>query len=158
MSWSFFMLRRSWLISSLSASLAALGCESTGAVDLRGAELLVRSDKPSYSLAVDHAARPTLINQGPAPIYAPMNEYVYVEQWSENGWINRTAWFAVDGSTPTLTIAPGDSLTAPAMDFSYVDGRAGTYRFIFEVAYDPHGRHLVAEEDRASEPFQLTRE
>jgi hypothetical protein len=149
-----FKLYSSWL--SITLVSAAAGCGSSEPSELRLAELLVRTDKPSYSLAVDYGARPTLINRSSFPIYAPMNEYVYVEQWSDNGWVNRTPWFAVDGSSLSFPVAPGDSLTGPEMSFGYVNNRAGFYRFVFEVALDPHGRMLVPEEERASETFEVT--
>jgi len=133
-----------------------VGCGSNGPSDLPVADLLIRTDKPVYSLAQDQAAQPTLVNQGTVPIYAPMNEYVYVEQWSGEDWINRIPWFVVDGHGPSFPIAAGDSLAAPPMDFEYVNNRAGIYRFVFEVALDPSGRHLVPEADRASQPFELT--
>lgn len=133
-----------------------LGCGSSEPSDLQLAQLLIRTDKPVYSLAQDRAAQPTLVNQGTVPIYAPMNEYVYVEQWTGEEWINRTSWFVVDGDGTSFPIAPGDSLAALPMDFAYVNNRAGIYRFVFEVALDPNGRHLVPEADRVSQPFELT--
>jgi hypothetical protein len=132
------------------------GCSSGGPSDLPVADLLVRTDKRVYSLPADQAAQPTLVNQGTVPIYAPMNEYVYVERWSGQDWINRMPWFVVDGHGPTFPIAPGDSLAALPMDFEYVNNRAGIYRFVFEVALDPNGRHLVPEADRVSQPFEIT--
>lgn len=134
----------------------AMGCGSSGPTEIRLADLVVRSDKATYSLDRDPGARATLVNRGLVRVYAPMNEYVYVEQLSENGWINRQTWFAVDGNGVSFPVAPGDSLSAPAMSFGYVNRRAGTYRFVFEVAFDSLGRHLVPEEDRVSEPFEVT--
>jgi hypothetical protein len=144
---------RRWLLPAIAA---AAGCGPSGPTDLQVPDLLVRTDKTAYSLAVDRAARPTLVNQGTVSIYAPMNEYVFVEQWTGEEWINRTPWFTVDGYGISLPIAPGDSLTAPPMDFDYVNNRAGIYRFVFEVALDPKGRRLVAEADRVSLPFEVT--
>jgi predicted small lipoprotein YifL len=135
---------------------ALAGCGSSGPSDLPVADLLVRTDKPAYSLAVDQAAQPILVNQGTVSIYAPMNEYVYIEQWTGQEWINRTSWFTVDGYGTSLPIAPGDSLAALPMDFGYVNNRAGIYRFVFEVALDPNGRNLVPEADRVSQPFEVT--
>jgi hypothetical protein len=140
----------------LSATIALAGCGSSEPSDLQVADLLVRTDKPSYSLELDQAAQPTLVNQGTVSIYAPMNEYVYVEQWTGYEWINRTPWFTVDGIGVSFPVAPGDSLSALPMDFGYVNNRAGIYRFVFEVALDPHGRHLVPEAERASQAFELT--
>jgi hypothetical protein len=145
---------RLWLFPAIAA---AAGCGSSGPGDLDVPGLLVRTDKRVYSLAVDREARITLVNQGPVTIYAPMNEYVYVEQWDGDEWINRRPWFAVDGVGISFPVVPGDSL-AEAMDFRYVNNQAGTYRFLFEVALDPRGRRLVPEADRASEPFELTGE
>jgi hypothetical protein len=135
---------------------ALAGCDSTEPSELDAPALLVQTDKPVYSLSVDVEARVTLINQGSVRIYAPMNEYVYVEQWSDNGWINRTPWFVIDGIGPSFPVAPGDSLTSPPMSFNYVNRRAGTYRFVFNVALDRLGRHLVPEQQRVSEPFMVT--
>ena len=142
----------------ITTVLAVMSCGTTGPNDLRMAQLLVRTDKPAYSLALDRAARATLVNQGSISIYAPMNEYVYVEQWSGDRWINRLPWFAVDGNGVSFTIAPGDSLAALPMDFGYINNRAGVYRFVFEVALDPEGRHLLPEAERVSPPFELTSE
>jgi hypothetical protein len=105
---------------------------------------------------VDEAAQPTLVNLGTVPIYAPMNEYVYVERWSGENWIDRIPWFVVDGNGASFPIAPGDSLAALPMDFDYINNLAGIYRFVFEVALDPNGRHLVPEADRVSQPFEIT--
>jgi hypothetical protein len=44
------------------------------------------------------------------------------------------------------------------MDFDYVNNRAGLYRFVFVVALDPDGRHLLPEIERVSPPFELTSE
>jgi hypothetical protein len=142
----------------VTAIFALAACGTTGPGNIGVAELLVRTDKPAYSLAVDRAATATLFNQGPVSIYAPMNEYVYVERWSGNGWIDRTPWFAVDGTGLSFPIGPGDSLAALPMDFGYVNNRAGVYRFVFEVALDPNGRQLLPESQRVSQPFELTRQ
>jgi hypothetical protein len=153
------MLRPTSLSHLLWAFLALTGIVGCEPVEPNGdgvAELLVRTDKPAYSLAVDRAATATLFNQGRSPIYAPMNEYVYVEQWSENGWINRSPWFVIDGTEVSFPIAPGDSLVALPMNFGYVNNRAGVYRFVFEVALDPFGRRLVPEDQRVSEPFEVS--
>jgi hypothetical protein len=144
------------LLPALLAVTALAGCGSTDPSDLGAPALLVKTDKLVYSLSVDVEAHVTLINHGSVRIYAPMNEYVYVEQWSDNGWINRSPWFVVDGIGPSFPVAPGDSLTSPPMSFAYVNRRAGTYRFVFEVALDRLGRHLVPEEQRVSEPFMVT--
>jgi len=138
------------------ASTALTGCGSTGPSGVPAPDLLVTTDKSTYSLAVDVEANVTLINQGPLQIYAPMGEYVYVEQWSDNGWINRRPWFVVDGYGPSFPVAPGDSLTSPAMSFGYVNRMAGTYRFVFQVALDRFGRQPVPESERVSEPFIVT--
>ena len=150
------MLRPGRLIPALFALTAAAGCGSTGPSALATPDLLVTTDKTVYTLAVDVQAQVTLINRGPMHIYAPMNEYVFVEQWSENGWINRRPWFAIDGSTLSLPVAPGDSLTSPPMSFGYVNRRAGTYRFVFDLALDRLGRRLIPEEHRVSQPFDVT--
>lgn len=144
------------LLPALLLVTALSGCSSTGPSALGAPKLLVKTDKSTYSLSLDLEAQVTLINQGPVQIYAPMNEYVYVEQWSDNRWINRRPWFAIDGSTPSFPVAPGDSLTSPPMSFGYVNRTAGTYRFIFEVALDQFGRRLIPEEQRVSQPFEVT--
>jgi hypothetical protein len=131
-------------------------CDSSGPSGLPTPDLMVKTDKSVYSLAEDIEAEVVLINQGSMQIYAPMAEYVFVEQWSDNGWINRRAWFVVDGSEPSFPVAPGDSLTSPAMSFGYVNRRAGTYRFVFDVALDRFGRQRVPLEERVSEAFLVT--
>ena len=140
--------------SAVAVFLAALGCSS--ATDLPEAHLAVRSDKQIYSLASDQAATPVLLNLGPAVVYAPMNEYVYVERLVEGRWEDRTPWFAVDGIGVSFPVLPGDSLIAHSpMGFGYVDRQPGFYRFLFEVALDSLGRHLVPEAERASPAFEL---
>ena len=42
------------------------------------------------------------------------------------------------------------------MDFAYVNREAGVYRFVFEVAYDSLGRHLIPCDQSSSAPFELT--
>jgi hypothetical protein len=125
------------LLSILLALTATAGCGSTDPSGLGVADLLVKTDKSVYSLSVDAEAR-------------------VIEQWSENGWINRSPWFTVDGADVSFPVAPGDSLTSPPMSFWYVNRRAGTYRFVFEVALDRVGSHLIPEEQRASQPFEVT--
>ncbi len=84
-----------------------------------------------------------------------MNEFVYVERFSDGEWGNRHAWFSVDGVGISFPVAPGDSLVALPMDFAYVAERPGIYRFVFEVALDPKGHRLVPEPERVSDPFEL---
>jgi hypothetical protein len=120
------------------------------------ARLLVQSDKTQYSLASDRGATPLLVNLGPDRVYAPMNEYVYVERFAGGKWQDRHPWFAVDGVGISFPIRAGDTLTAWAMRFGYVGDQVGTYRFVFEVAFDSLGRQLVPEAQRTSPPFELT--
>lgn len=131
-----------------------LGCSSaTGVPEVH---LRVTSDKRQYSLASDQAAIPTLVNLGPAVVYAPMNEYVYVEHFEAGRWQDRRPWFAVDGVGISFPIPAGDSLVAAIpMGFGYVNRQPGVYRFLFEVAMDSLGRRLVPEAQRASPPFEL---
>jgi hypothetical protein len=130
-----------------------LGCDdSTG---LPEASLRVRADKLEYSLDSDNAATAVLVNLGPTVVYAPMNEYVYVERYQSGRWGDRRGWFSVDGTSTSFPIHPGDSLVAWPMAFTYVDNRPGVYRFLFEVAFDPSGRRLVHESQRSSASFQL---
>jgi hypothetical protein len=143
------------LLSALLALTAVSGCGSTDPSALTTPELLVETDKSGYSFSADADVQVTLINQGPLPIYAPMDQYVFVEQWSDNGWINRSGWFFIDGFGPTFSIAPGDTLLSPSMSLQYLN-RAGTYRFIFAVTVDRLGRQLIPEEQRVSEPFTVT--
>ena len=139
------------LVSLVPASMAA--CDKTPA-DLPTAQLQVRTDKSEYSLASDNAATTVLLNLGPAVVYAPMNEYVYVERLVGGRWQDRRPWFAVDGVGISFPVAPGDSL-AESMGFRVVGRQPGMYRFVFEVAYDSLGRRLVPEELRTSPPFEL---
>jgi hypothetical protein len=150
------MLRPTIFPLQFWAGVALATTTACGSTEPSVAALLVRTDKPVYSLAVDRAATPTLVNQGSRQIYAPMNEYVYVERWSGNGWIDRSPWFVVDGLGVSFPIAPGDSLVALPMDFGYVSNRVGRYRFVFEVALDPKGHRLVPEDERVSEAFEVT--
>ena len=137
----------------LGSALLA-GCEnaSTGVPTV---QLQVTSDKSEYSLASDSGAAPLLVNLGPAVVYAPMNEYVYVERLGAAGWQDRRPWFVVDGVGISFPIHAGDTLRAWPMSFRYVGRQPGVYRFLFEVAFDSLGRRLVPEELRASPPFEL---
>ena len=119
-------------------------------------QLLVRSDKLQYSLAFDVEARTELVNLGPAVVYAPMNEYVYVERFDAGRWQDRHPWFAVDGVGSSFPVDVGDTLSGFSMSFAYVDRRPGVYRFVFEVAFDSLGHRLVPEEQRVSPSFELT--
>ena len=143
-------------IRLMSAAIVALGgplgC-SAGTAEPE-AQLRVTTGRAVYSLASDVFATTVLLNVGPGPVYAPMNEYVYVERFESGRWQDRRPWFVVDGVGISFPILPGDSL-AEAMDFRYVNRRAGIYRFLFEVAYDSLGRRLVPEDRRASPPFEL---
>ncbi len=123
---------------------------------LPSVQLLVRSDKPQYSLASDVEARTELVNLGPAVVYAPMNEYVYVERFEGGRWQDRHPWFAVDGIGISFPVDVGDTLSGFSMSFAYVDRRPGVYRFVFEVAFDSLGHHLVPEAQRVSPSFELT--
>jgi hypothetical protein len=143
------------LLPALLALTALTGCDSTSPSALTAPDLVVKTDKSLYSLSQDVEAQVTLVNRGPLQIYAPMNEYVFVEQWSDNGWINRRPWFALDGFGPTFPVAPGDTLRSPAMSFGYIGGMAGVYRFVFHVTLDRLGRQMVPEEQRVSEPFEV---
>lgn len=140
----------------VAAALLLPACDSTPTESSRSATLVVTTDKATYSLAADRAATPMLVNLGPDTIYAPMNEYVYVERRTAGGWADRMPWFVVDGSSVSFPVAPGDTLTALSMSFGYVGERPGVYRFVFEVAYDPNGRRLVPWTESASPPFELT--
>ena len=117
--------------------------------------LRVRTDKVAYSLASDQAATPTVLNLGPARVFAPMNEYVYVERFAAGQWGDRHPWFAVDGAGISFPLRAGDSLSAFPMSFAYVARQPGVYRFVFELALDSLGRRLVPEAQRTSPPFEL---
>jgi hypothetical protein len=121
----------------------------------RAVQLRIETDKARYSLASDNGATPLLVNHGPVGVYAPMNEYVYVERLEAGRWRDRHPWFAVDGVGISFLVAAGDSLPCLSMDFNYVARQPGTYRFVFEVAFDSLGRHLVPEAQRVSPPFEL---
>jgi hypothetical protein len=136
------------------ALFGALAC-GTGPDETPVVQLLVRTDKAVYSVAADGAARTTLVNQGSRSIYAPMNEYVYVQRLLNGWWGEPQPWFVVDGLGLSFPVVPGDSLVALPMDFAYVGNRPGIYRFIFEVAFDSKGRRLVPEPLRVSPPFEL---
>lgn len=151
------MLRQPTFPLSQAIPLAlagALAC-GTGPDEDPVIQLVVRTDKAEYSLAVDHGAITTLVNQGTIPLYAPMNEYVYVQRLLNGWWGPPQPWFVVDGVGLSFPVAPGDSLVALQMGFDYVGNRPGIYRFIFEVAFDSKGRRLVPEPLRVSPPFEL---
>jgi hypothetical protein len=141
-------------ILALAVLVAPLGCNDNP-TDPGAVNLTVRTGKAAYSLTADTAADAVLLNDGPTTVYAPMNEYVYVERLVDGKWRNRNPWFSVDGTSISFPIAPGDSLIAYPMSFGYVDRVPGTYRFVFEVALDSEGRRLVTESKTASRPFEL---
>ena len=143
------------MLPTLLAVTTFIGCGSTSPSALTTPDLVVKTDKSVYSLSEDVEAHVSQVNPGPLQIYAPMNEYVFVEEWSENGWINRQPWFAVDGFGPSFPVAPGDTLQSPAMSFGYIGRRAGVYRFVFHVTLDRLGRQLVPEEQRVSKSFEV---
>jgi hypothetical protein len=151
------MRRQASLSLNFPLALALFGAPacSTGPDETPVVQLLVRTDKAVYSVAADDAARTTLVNQGSRSIYAPMNEYVYVQRLLNGWWGEPQPWFVVDGVGMSFPVAPGDSLVALPMGFAYVGDRPGIYRFIFEVALDPEGRRLVPEPLRVSPPFEL---
>ena len=142
------------LATSLFIVLAIVACNPPTDAD-RAVDLLVETDKSVYSLAADRAAQPFLINRGPVAVYAPMNEYVAVQRFEDGRWQEPHPWFAVDGTSSSFPIEPGDTLKALPMDFAYVARAPGVYRFVFEIAHDPHGRHLVSEAARTSPLFEL---
>jgi hypothetical protein len=147
-------MRKFLIITGL---IALTGCsDATAPAPAPVVHLSVRTDQSVYSMARDSAAWGVLMNLGPDPVYAPMNEFVFVEQWSNGQWVDRHPWFAVDGVGISFRLSSGDSLTTfMPMPFGYVGNRPGTYRFAFEVAYDSLGRRLVPESLSASPPFEL---
>jgi hypothetical protein len=117
-------------------------------------ELLVRTDKTVYSKAADGPVNTFLVNQSSTPVYVLMGDYVYIEQASDNGWLYHGPWFFVDGFGMSFTLAPGDTLLPLPMDLDYI-GRAGTYRFVYQVGLDSSMRSLLPKEERVSEPFRV---
>jgi hypothetical protein len=142
------------IISLALLAIVVLSCNGPTGVS-GSVSLLVQTDKSTYSLATDTAAEPLLINQGSVPVYAPMNEYVAVQQLQNGGWTQAKPWFSVDGAGISFRIMPGDTLRALPMDFAYVGDAPGRYRFIFEIARDSLGHQIVAENQRVSPPFDL---
>jgi hypothetical protein len=142
------------MLKRLFPLLAVVAC-STSPTDEGAVELLVRSDKPAYSLTVDHSAVPLLINRSGRPVYLPMNEYVAVEHLAEGTWQQGVVWFTVDGDGVSFRLDPGDSLAAEPMDFLYVDREPGQYRFVFEVALDSQGRRRLLSSATRSAPFEV---
>jgi hypothetical protein len=140
-----------------SAALLALAVACADPAGSTGAiELTVLTDRATYSLATDSAAEPILINRGSVRVYLPMNEYVAVQRFEAGAWSEPHPWFAVDGSTISFSLEPGDTLRSWPMTFDYVANAPGVYRFIFEIAKDPNGREIVNESLRVSTPFELT--
>jgi hypothetical protein len=104
--------------------LCVLAC-STSPADGGAVDLLVRSDKPVYTLAADQSAKPLLINRGDRPVYLPMNEYVAVEHLEAGIWQQGIVWFVVDGDGISFRLDPGDRLAAEPMDFGYINREPG---------------------------------
>jgi hypothetical protein len=133
--------------------LALWACDSSPTAaggDLGSPQVSVRLEKSTYSFAQDSGVRSTIYNRLSVPIFAPMGEYVHIQQWSQNGWIDLGPWFFVDGLGPSFSIPAGDSLVPPSMNLGYLE-RAGTYRLYFLLWLDPQGHRTVAEEDRVAE-------
>src|SRR4051812_42855599 len=82
-------------VLAVLGTAASLACHNAPTA-LPSVRLLVRSDKLQYSVASDVEARTELVNLGPAVVYAPRNEYVYVERFEAGKWQDRHPWFAVD--------------------------------------------------------------
>jgi hypothetical protein len=135
--------------------LLCLAACSTGPSEDLAVSLLVRSDKAVYSLTLDSAAQPVLLNRGQRPIYLPMNEYVAVEHLEAGTWQQGIAWFAVDGAGISFRVAPGDSEAALPMDFAYIERAPGQYRFVFEAALDSLGHQLLPHSTTTSAPFEV---
>jgi hypothetical protein len=142
------------MLKRLFPLLVVMAC-STGPTDEEAAELLVRSDKPSYSLSVDHSAVPLLINRSGRPVYLPMNEYVAVEHLVEGVWQQGVVWFTVDGIGASFRLDSGDSLATDTMDFAYIDREPGQYRFVFQVALDSKGGPRLPYSATRSPPFEV---
>ena len=142
------------MLKRLFPLLAVVAC-STGPSDEGAVDLLVRSDKPSYSLSVDRSAMPLLINRSGRPVYLPMNEYVAVEHLAEGTWQQGVVWFSVDGDGVSFRLDSGDSVDAMPMDFVYIDREPGQYRFVFEVALDSQGRTRLPYSATRSAPFEV---
>ena len=143
------------VICGLVAAIAA--CSDPSPTGTAGTlELTVSSDRSVYSLATDRGAVPILINRGSVRVYLPMNEYVAVQRFELGAWSEPRPWFAVDGIGISFALEPGDTLRSFAMNFGYVAGTPGVYRFIFEIARDPNGHQRLSESLRVSPPFELT--
>jgi hypothetical protein len=142
------------MLKRLFPLLAVVAC-GTGPTDEGSADLLVRSDKSSYSLSVDHSAVPVLINWSARPVYLPMNEYVAVEHLVEGTWQPGVVWFTVDGIGVSFRLDSGDSLATDSMDFAYIDREPGQYRFVFEVALHPLGHTRLPYSATRSAPFEV---
>jgi hypothetical protein len=141
------------MLKRLFPLLAVMAC-STGPTDEGATDLLVRSDKPSYSLSVDHSAVPLLINRSGRPVYLPMNQYVAVEHLAEGTWQQGVVWFEQDGDGVSFRLDSGDSVDAIPMDFAYIDREPGQYRFVFEVALDSQGHTRLPSSATRSAPFR----
>lgn len=142
------------MLKRLLPLLAVVAC-STGPTDEGAVDLLVRSDKPSYSLSVDHSAVPLLINRSGRPVYLPMTQYVAIEHLVEGTWQQGVVWFEQDGDGVTFRLDSGDSVAAMPMDFAYIDRVPGQYRFVFEVAMDSQGRTRLPYSASRSAPFEV---
>ena len=143
------------LRASTVAAFAIVASCSSPTGESVSIHLLVQSDKSVYHLATDSSAQPLLVNESAVPVWAPMNEYVYVQRFENGRWGEEIPWFSVDGVGISFPIQPRDTLYSLPMDFGYVGRTPGRYRFIFEVAQDSLGRRLVSEEQRSSPPFEL---
>jgi len=139
-------------VAVLAASTLLFACDLLEPETVR---IRITSDRAVYSAAVDTAATPILANIGRDTVYVVMGEYVYAERRFGGKWYHANSWFVVDGTGPSFPVAPGDTLRASAMRFSYVGKEPGTYRFVFVVAYDRDMRRLLPKEMRVSKPFQL---
>jgi hypothetical protein len=157
------MLKRLFPLLAVVGWACSAGPTDDGAVDL-----LVRSDKPSYSLTVDHSAVPLLINRSGRPVYLPMNEYVVVEHLAEGTWQQGVGWFAVDGDGVSFAWIPAPAWPPIQWTLSISAGSQGNtalclrLRWIRRVARDSHtprpARHRLRYDPKVVARSHLTSE
>lgn len=142
----------------LAAIAGVAGCSDNSAAPPSSSfDLVVGTDKGTYSLPTDSIALVTVSNQSDRDVYLPMDVYVVCERLSDGEWQDAFAWFSVDGTGRSFPLSPGEVITDELRLWFYLPDQPGTYRVRYFVYSDPDVQSVIPVEERVSPPFVLTR-
>jgi hypothetical protein len=144
----------SLLLIAMLAGVAA--CSDTSTAPASSFDLVVATDKASYTLPADSVAQITISNQSDRDVYLPMDVYVVCERLSDGEWRDAFPWFSVDGIGRSFAVAPGDTVSNELQLWFYLPDQPGTYRVRYLVYADPDVQSLLPVEERVSPPFVVT--